>query len=410
MNCARVNCARAIVLVSLALMLARAAAPVAPQVKGQEPAMNPGNVYFYNNEFDEAIGYFEQQVKARPNDPDEYNHLAQSILYREMLRDGALESQLVTGNNPFLRRSKMEIASGDKQRFNECINQALKLSETALDRDPRDIAALYPLGVAHALRANYLFLVEKAWLDALREATVARRANEKILSIDPNSVDARLLLGLDEYIVAGLPFYMRAVGSMGGFHGDKNGGIRDLELVSAKGVRNRFDAEILLAVLYRREHCANKAIPLLQDLTERFPRNYLFRFEQVQMFSDAGNKDASLEVLSDIEALRRSGAAGYAALPEEKIRYARGNLLFWYNDLDPALADLKQVTQKADELDLNTSVLAWLRLGQVYDLQGNRGDAIGAYRQAVKVAPKSQAAAEAKSYVSDPYRRKRTTG
>ncbi len=58
--------------------------------------------YFYNNEFDEAIAYFEQQVKAHPNDPDQYNHLAQSILYREMLRDGALESQLVTGNNPFL--------------------------------------------------------------------------------------------------------------------------------------------------------------------------------------------------------------------------------------------------------------------------------------------------------------------
>jgi tetratricopeptide (TPR) repeat protein len=244
----------------------------------------------------------------------------------------------------------------------------------------------------------------------LREATAARRVNEEILSIDPNSVDARLILGLDEYVVAGLPFYLRAVGAIGGFHGDKNAGIRDLELVSAKGVRNRYDAEILLAVLYRRERCAEKAIPLLRDLAQAFPRNYLFRLEQVQMFSDAGKKDAALKVLQEVEQLRQSGAPGYASLPAEKIRYLKGNLLFWYGDLGPALTDLKQVTQKADELDLNTAVLAWLRLGQVYDLQGDHQAAAEAYRQAAKTAPKSQAAAEAKGYISSPYRRKPTAG
>jgi hypothetical protein len=395
---------------SFALMLAQMALAASPGVQAPEPAMNPGFVHFYNNEFDEAIAYYEEQVKARPDDPAEYNHLAQSILYREMLRDGALESQLVTGNNPFLRRPKMEITAAEKQRFDGCVNQSLKLSEAALEKNPRDVAALYPLGVAHALRANYLFLVEKAWLDALREATAARRTNEKILSIDANSVDARLLLGLDEYIVAGLPFYLRAVGAMGGFHGDKDAGIRDLELVAKKGVRNRYDAEILLAALYRRERCSDKAIPLLRDLTQRFPRNYLFRFEQVQMFSDTGNKEAALKGLAEVEELRRIGAPGYANLAEEKIRYLRGNLLFWYNDLGLALVDLKQVTQKADELDLNTAVLAWLRLGQVYDLQGDHGDAIEAYRRAAATAPKSQAAAEAKGYILSPYRRKRTTG
>lgn len=398
-------------LTAFILLLLRVA-PSATAAANDEDAraLDPGYAHFYNNEFDEAIAYFEQQVKAHPNDPDQYNHLAQSILYREMLRDGALESQLVTGNNPFLRRPKMEITAADKQQFAHCIEQSLSLSQAELDKNQNDIGALYPLGVAHGLRANYLFLVEKAWLDALHEATAARRANEKILSIDPNAVDARLILGLDEYIVAGLPFYMRAVGAIGGFHGDKNEGIRDLELVATKGVRNRYDAEILLAALYRRERCAEKAVPLLRELAQTFPRNYLFRLEQVQMYSDAGNKEAALKVLAEVEELRRSEVSGYATLPEEKIRYLRGNLLFWYGDLAPALAELKQVTQKADELDLSTAVLAWLRLGQVYDLQGRHQDAIEAYRQAEKTAPKSQASEEAKNYISSPYRRKRTAG
>ncbi len=36
---------------------------------------------------------------------------------REMYRDGALESELVSGSNPFLRRPKMEISAGNRERF-----------------------------------------------------------------------------------------------------------------------------------------------------------------------------------------------------------------------------------------------------------------------------------------------------
>ena len=124
------------------------------------------------------------------------------------------------------------------------------------------------------------------------------------------------------------------------------------------------------------------------------------------MYSDAGDKKSALAVLDEIENLRRTGAVGYTSLNPEKLLYFRGNLLFWYNDLPAALADLRQVTQKAGELDLNTAVLAWLRLGQVQDLQGHHAEAVPAYREAIRTAPKSEAAAEAKDYMETPYRRK----
>ncbi|MBV9294335.1 MAG: tetratricopeptide repeat protein [Acidobacteriaceae bacterium] len=383
-------------------------AGIAPTV--EDPLTNPGFVHFYNNEFDQAVAWFEQELKTHSDSPELYNHVAQGILYREMLRDGALESQLVSGNNPFLRRPKMEISAADKARFDTCIDQTLKLTSAALAKDPHDIAALYAQGVAHGLRANYLFLVEKAWVEALREATAARKADQEIVSIDPSFIDARLLLGLNQYVVGALPFYMRALGFLGGFHGDKEAGIRELELVAKSGVMNRYDAEVLLAAIYRRERKAQQAIPLLKDLAERFPRNYLLRFEQVQMYSDLGNKNSALQVLAEIDDLRTRGAPGYADLPLEKIKYLKGNLLFWYGDLDPALTDLKEATRNADKLDLNTAVLAWLRIGQTYDLQGNHQQAIGAYRETMKTAPKSQAATEASTYISNPYRRKRSTG
>jgi len=59
---------------------------------------------------------------------------------------------------------------------------------------------------------------------------------------------------------------------------------------------------------------------------------------------------------------------------------------------------------------LNTAVMAWLRLGQVYDMKGNHRDAVQAYREAAKVAPNSGAATEAKGYIASPYKRRRANG
>ena len=102
---------------------------------------------------------------------------------------------------------------------------------------------------------------------------------------------------------------------------------------------------------------------------------------------------------------RRDGARGYANLPEEKIRFARGNLLFWYNDLDAAIEDLKFVTRNIAAVDLNTAVYAWLRLGQCYDLKGRREEATKAYYQTMVVAPTSDAANDAQKYLLGRYKR-----
>lgn len=378
--------------------------------QAQDPLNDPGFVHFYNNEYDEALADFEKARNEKPADPQMYNHIAQTILYREMFRNGALESELVSGSNPFLRRPKMEITAQDKARFNDALAKAMQLSQSAIAKNPRDVEAWYAQAVTHGLRANYLFLVEKAWLDSLHEMTAARKADERAVQIDHSFSDARLILAINQYIVGCLPLGWRMVASLGGFHGDRAGGVRQLELVAQTGVSNRYDAQALLAAIYRRERQTKRALPLVQALAQRFPRNYLFRFEEVEMYSDLGDKQSALRILSEIEDLRRRGSPGYASLPAEKIQYLKANLLFWYGDLNPALADLKQITQKADTLDLNTAVMAWLRLGQVYDLQGRHKDAVAAYRETMKAAPKSEAALEAKSYISNPYRRKVNAG
>jgi tetratricopeptide (TPR) repeat protein len=383
------------------LMLAGAVAALA-----EDPPVSKGFEYFYNLQYDDSIAEFNRQVAEQPKEPAGYNHLAQAILYRDMFRAGALESELVSGSNPFLRRSKVDASPEDQRKFDQAIGRAMELAQATLKRNPNDTPALYALGVSYGLRANYNFLVRKAWRDSLRDATSARRCHSRVSELDPAAIDAQLVQGLHDYIVGSLPMYWRVVGLLVGFHGNKDEGIRRLELVAEKGRVNRIDAQILLCAVCRRERRPQRAVALLEGLIRRFPGNYLLPMELAQMYSDMGDKEKALAPLRELERQKRSGASGFAQLRMEKICYAEGTIEFWYNDLDTALANMKQAAAAAEELDLNTGVLAWMRLGQIYDLKGQRGLAIEAYRHAMAFAPDSDAARESRQYLTSPYRRK----
>jgi tetratricopeptide (TPR) repeat protein len=329
-----------------------------------------------------------------------------SILYREMFRFGALESELVSGTNPFLRRAKMNPSPADQREFAAALQKAMAISQARLGKNSKDVQALYTLGVAHALRANYNFLVRKAYLDSLRDATTARQLHNKVTELEPANIDARLVQGVYDYVVGSLAWHIRMVGFLAGFTGDKERGIRTLEDVARRGKLNDVDAEVLLCAIYRRQRSLKTAVPLLQDLILRFPRNFLFRFELSQMHADLGDSANALRVLQEVERLKVSGSPGYARLPIEKIQYARGIIQFWYNDLDQAESNLKKVTAHAQDLDLNTGTFAWLHLGQTYDLKGQRALAVNAYKQAVRLAPESDAARFSRQYLSTPYHRR----
>jgi tetratricopeptide (TPR) repeat protein len=259
--------------------------------------------------------------------------------------------------------------------------------------------------VAHGLRANYNFLVRKAWMDSLKDATAARKAHNRVVELDPDYIDARLVQGVHDYIVGSLPWHWKMLGFVAGIRGDREQGMKTLRLVAEKGSINQYDAQVLLAAIYRREKRPKEALPLLTGLIARFPRNYLFRLETVQMYSDAGDKTNALTALDKIEELKRSGAQGWSTLPLEKIYYYRGNLLFWYKDLDPALDQLRKATSKAGDLDAHTALMAWLRLGQASDMKGKREEAVNAYKKAIAVAPQSDVAKESRQYLNSPYKR-----
>jgi tetratricopeptide (TPR) repeat protein len=382
-----------------------AAIALAPRLLAQESVAAEGFDHFYNLEFDQAIADFEKAIAQNPNSPDLHNHLAQSIVFREMYRDGALESELVSGTNSFLRRPKLNPEPETEKRFLDEIGKAMAISEARLKKNPNDTGALYALGISYGLRSNYYWVVKKAWHDSLKDATAARRLHNRISELEPNNVDARLVEGLDDYIVGSLPWGWRMLGFLVGIHGDREKGIRTVQDVARNGTLNRVDAEIFLGALYRRENQPRRAIPLVADLIQRFPRNFLLRLELSQMYSMAGDKTHALEAAEQVAQLKTRHAPGYDRVPWEKIYFQEGTIEFWYNDLDRALENMRKVAAASAEVDLNTGVSAYLRMGQIYDMTHRRAEALEAYRKAIAYAPQAEAAQESRKYLSTPYRR-----
>ncbi|MGH9675410.1 MAG: tetratricopeptide repeat protein [Bryobacteraceae bacterium] len=363
---------------------------------------------FYNLEYDEAIADFESGIALEPAAPGLRNHLAQALLFREMFRAGALESEMVTGSNPFLRREKLEPSPEVQTRILALLDEAARLARNQIARDAGNTRALYQLGVTHGLRANFLFIVRKAWMESLREATAGRKLHNRVTELDPKFTDARLMQGMHDYVIGSLPWTWKLLGFLAGYRGNKDEGIRTVRQVAAEGDLNRRDAAILLAIIYRRERRPREAVPLLEELIRVFPRNYLFRLELVQMYSDLIEKQKALDVLAELESRKRSGEAGYKRMPIEKVYFSRGTLQFWYRDFEAAVGNFRRVAARADDMDLNTALMTWMRLGQLHDLLGRRVEAQAAYRNAVALAPQSEVAKECRGYLRSPYRRKKS--
>ena len=385
----------------LSLLVLGTLAPLA----ADENLVTRGFDYFYNLEYDQALAIFQQAAARDPNSPDMHNHVAETILFREMLRDGALESELVSGDNSFLRRPKMNPAPETHREFLHEITAAISVANERLRKNPSDTEALYALGIAYGLRANFNWLVNKSWRESLTDATAARRQHNRISELEPGNVDATLVQGLHDYVVGSLPVVFRMLGLLAGIRGDKEKGLQTVEDVARRGDRNRVDAQILLCALYRRENQPNRAVPVVEDLMRRYPRNYLLPLELSQMYSMAGDGQRALAAVEALARAKASHAPGLDRVPWEKIYFQEGTIQFWYRDLDHSLDNLKKVAAAADNLDLNTGAFAYLRIGQIYDMTRRRDDAILAYKKCIAFAPEADAARESRKYLATPYRR-----
>ncbi len=282
--------------------------------------------HFYNLEYPQAIAGFRQLSQQHPDSAGAWNHLAQAELYQEMYRMGALESTLYGKGDAFLQRKLRPPDPRALAAFKQSDARAQALAQAAIQKNPGDAQAHYDLAVAYGLAGNLDFSVKKSYWDALGDAKNARREAAIAHQLRPAWVDPMLIIGVQNYVAGSLPWTMKIFSSLVGYRGNKALGIQQITAVAEHGEHARTDAQVLLAVVDRRDGRNRAAAQLFARLAQRYPRNVLFAVETGEAWESAGNHTAARTALEAVRADAQAGAPGYQHAPLAQVWYDLGSI------------------------------------------------------------------------------------
>src|SRR6266581_7140529 len=88
-----------VLLVCLTLVSTVWAAEPTPVTPANDATTRRGFDHFYNMEYDKAIKDFESVVKEHPDDAFPNNYLLSAVLFKELYRVGAMNSEAYASDN-----------------------------------------------------------------------------------------------------------------------------------------------------------------------------------------------------------------------------------------------------------------------------------------------------------------------
>jgi hypothetical protein len=355
---------------------------------------------YYNLDYDAAVQDFEKILARHPTDPFAVNHLLAAVQVRELYRMGAMNSGEYA-NDSFIGQAHRSADPQQRDRIRKLIQQAERLEDAALARDPNDVDALYARGVTRGQFALYTALIERAWLSSLRNAVGARRDHERVLQLAPQYTDAKLIVGAHNYVTGSLSFAVKMAVSLAGLGGDKEKGLQYLRQAYQANGETGVDAGVVLMVFLRREHRYGEALQIAEAIGPRFPRNYLLPLEEANLLRAAGKKEEAEQKYRQVWQAGREGK--YGNLHYEMAALGWGDLLRSekrYQAAATAYEQLGEVTGADPEMVQKANLGA----GEMYDQLRNRDMAVKKYEAVVAVNSGNAEAENARKRLKYPYR------
>jgi tetratricopeptide (TPR) repeat protein len=378
-----------------------AAAPLISTAFRPPDALNSAAFeHYYNVDYDAAVQDFERILGRHPNDPFALNHLLSAIQVRELYRMGAMNSGEYSNDN-FIGQAHRPADPAQKQRIKQLVQQAEKLEDAELARNPNNVDMLYARGVTRGQFALYTALIERAWFSALRNAVGARRDHERVLELAPQYTDAKLIVGAHNYVMGNLSLAVRMAVALVGLSGDKEKGLQYLSDDYHGNVETSVDAGVVLMVFLRREHRYGEALQIAGTIGPRFPRNYLFPLEEGNLLRASGEKGEAEEQYRRVWQNGREGR--YGNLHYEIAALGLGDLLRSEKKYEAAAAAYEMVSEVAGA-DPELLQKANLGAGEMYDQLQKRDLAVKKYEAVVVTNSRNAEAEKARKRIRDAYR------
>ena len=239
----------------------------------------------YDLKFDEAHRRLARWQEAHPDDSLGPASDAAAYLFSELTRLGSLEATLFVDNDRFKNRKALDPDPKVKASFNDRIEKADQLADSALQKSNVDTRALLVKTLTHGLRADYVALIDGHGVKALSYTKAGRIYAERLLAANPQAFDAYLGPGVENYLLSLKPIALRVLLRLTGSQVDREAGLEKLAKTASQGYYLEPFAKLLLAVAALRDNQPEKAREILAELHERFPDNELYALELSRLAS-----------------------------------------------------------------------------------------------------------------------------
>ncbi|HLP28918.1 MAG TPA: tetratricopeptide repeat protein [Candidatus Didemnitutus sp.] len=253
-----------------------------------------------------------------------------------------------------------------------------KVCERLLDQNENDTKAMFYMGgtigfkgLAYVTRGETL----KAIWDGKKGYDLLEEAVEK----DPTNMDAKMGLGLFQYMISQAPDEFQVAIKLAGLRGDRWGGMRMLEEAASKGVYARQEAHRWLYGFYLAEDLPKRSIVHIRWLKDTFPKNWYFlqQYADISLYQirDVASAEPAYKTLSNMPI--NSGDASYVRW---LANFHLGEISLAKERYRESIEFITQAYSTATSVDLRNE--AATSIGMAYDALGEREQAVSWYRKA----------------------------
>ena len=226
-----------------------------------ERQLEDGISAFYRSNWNKAGNIFSQLQAKAPDD-------ARAYFFDSMI--------------PFWKYYFGGNSAQAADRFLERSKKAIAISQQRLNKNPHDTTMVLMLSGLYGYQ-SLVAASEERYRTAIQSGMTGFKYTRQLLSLDADDPKALIGKGMFYYMVGSVPSGLQWVTNMVGMSGDMQEGFRALEQAAQSDSYVSNDAKMILAYLYEREKKYQKSLMHLKELTQRYPENVIFQYNQARL-------------------------------------------------------------------------------------------------------------------------------
>ncbi len=333
----------------------------------------------FNMDYNKARQAFTLLAKDYPNHPSPPLYLASIFWLEEMLRRQDFSLNRFIAPAYFSGKTDHVMPPGERSAFFNYLQKSQDLSKAILQRKHDDMDARYFLATAYGLRASFAITIDHSLREAFSNGNRAYSSLAKLTEEKPDYYDAYMTVGIYEYVVGNIPWYLKWMAYVIGARGSKEDGMQHLKLASEKGQYVQSEAQMACMILYVREHRFAEALAIARSLNSRYPRSFFFPINIAQIQRMSGQKDQASAMLLQVEKQVEAREPNFDKLPLQSFRFDMAVELMSMGQLDAAEERFRKAMDDP-QTSREKKALSHLRLGQILDWKHRPKEAVQEYK------------------------------